>query len=53
MTYGELRKQAAAYYQLVDRARELGVPTSLDDPRSPKTLAGLGRAVRKAAVREP
>jgi hypothetical protein len=35
-----------AYMALCDRARELGIPTSLDDPRSPKTVAALKAAVR-------
>ena len=46
-------QQAVAYYKLCDRARALGIPTSLDDPRSPRTVAALRRAVRKAARMEP
>jgi hypothetical protein len=48
--YGRLREQALAYYRLVEEARALGVPTSLDDPRSPRTVAELAAAVRAARV---
>lgn len=48
-----LRKQARAYFRLCDEARALGVPTSLDDPRSPRTVAGLREAVdEKQRTRE-
>ena len=40
-----VRQEAVEYYQLVDRARALGIPTSLDDPMSPKTVDGLRDAV--------
>lgn len=38
------------YAALCDRARELGVPVSLDDRRSERTVAGLMTAV---ALAEP
>jgi hypothetical protein len=41
----------AAYYRLCAEADRLGIPTSLDDPRSPRTVAGL-RAAVDAAVEE-
>jgi len=47
--YRKLQAEARAYYALCDKAHALGVPTSLDDPRSPKTVAALEKAV---AVRE-
>lgn len=37
-----------AYYTLCDEAAALGIPTSLDDPRSPKTVAALVAAVARA-----
>lgn len=37
-----------AYYRLCDEARELGIPTSLDDPRSPKTVDELRGAIARA-----
>jgi hypothetical protein len=36
------------YLRLVDEARALGIPTSLDDPRSPKTVDELRGAVARA-----
>ena len=36
-----MREEQAAYYRLCDEARALGIPTSLDDPRSPKTVDEL------------
>ena len=44
-----LREVARDYYALCDRAERLGVPVSLDDPRTPKTVGALREAV---AVRE-
>lgn len=41
----QLLNEARAYYHLCDEARALGIPTSLDDPRSPKTVAALSAAV--------
>ena len=43
-----LRNEQAAYYRLCDEARALGIPTSLDDPRSPKTVDALRAAVEAA-----
>jgi hypothetical protein len=40
-----LRNEQAAYYRLCDEARALGIPTSLDDPRSPKTVDALRVAI--------
>lgn len=42
---GNPHEQARAYYRLCDEARALGISTSLDDPRSPRTVAALRRAV--------
>jgi hypothetical protein len=36
------------YQALCDRARRAGVPTSLDDPESPRTVEGLREAVEAA-----
>ena len=36
---------AVEYWNLCKQAMSLGIPTSLDDPRSPKTVAGLQAAV--------
>lgn len=44
----QLRQEARDYYALVEAARKAGVPTSLDDPRSPTTVAGLRAAIREA-----
>ena len=44
------REEQAAYYRLCDEARELGIPTSLDDPRSPKTVDELRGAVARATT---
>jgi hypothetical protein len=43
-----LHATARDYYRLCSEAERLGVPTSLDDPRSPRTVAGLRRAVEAA-----
>lgn len=48
MTTSQLRIQAREYVALCDRAAALGIPTSLDDPRSPRTVAALRAAVAKA-----
>lgn len=37
-----------AYYALCDRARAHGIPTSLDDPETPQTVAALLFAVSEA-----
>jgi hypothetical protein len=44
----ELRQEARDYYRLCDEAEALGIPTSLDDPDSPKTVQGLRDAVEAA-----
>jgi hypothetical protein len=44
-------REAVAYYRLCDEADALGIPTSLDDPRSPKTVPALRAAVRVARDR--
>ena len=48
MTYSELIREAQAYYRLCAEAEALGIPTSLDDPRTPKTVAALQAAVEAA-----
>jgi hypothetical protein len=50
MTTRALHEETRAYYRLCDEARALGVPVSLDDPRSPKTVQGLREAVAKAQL---
>jgi len=45
MTYTQLIRQAQDYYRLCAEAEARGIPVSLDDPRSPKTVAALRRAV--------
>ncbi len=42
-----LRDEQRAYYLLCDKARKQGIPTSLDDPRSPKTVQALRAAVSR------
>ncbi len=41
---------AWTYYRLCNEAARLGIPMSLDDPRSPRTVAGLAEAVKRAKV---
>lgn len=36
------------YYRLCDEAKALNIPTSLDDPASPRTVEGLRAAVEAA-----
>jgi hypothetical protein len=36
--------EARRYYELCARAAAAGIPTSLDDPESPRTVAGLRSA---------
>ncbi len=48
MTYSELIREAQEYYRLCAQAEALGIPVSLDDPRSPKTVQGLRAAVKAA-----
>lgn len=43
-----LHQQARAYYALCTEARGLGIPVSLDDPRSPRTVSALAKAVKTA-----
>ena len=45
---GDYVLSAEAYLALCDRARAVGVPTSLDDPDSPATVTGLREAVEAA-----
>ena len=45
MTTEQLRQKARAYYALVEEAERAGVPVSLEDPRSPRTVVGLRLAV--------
>lgn len=44
------RAEAATYYALCDRADALGIPTSLDDPRSPRTVTSLMAHVAAAEL---
>lgn len=44
MSYADLIRTARAYYALCDKAAAKGVPVSLDDPRSPRTVAALRKA---------
>ena len=41
----KMQQEAWAYWRLCQEALALGIPTSLDDPRSPKTVAALRAAV--------
>lgn len=51
MTYAEQIAEQKAYYALCDKARALGIPTSLDDPRTTRTVAGLEAVVAVAEAR--
>lgn len=51
ITAKDLNEQRA-YYALCDQARALGIPTSLDDPRTTKTVAELQAAVDAARLDE-
>ena len=44
----EVRQEALSYSLLMARAERCGVPTSLDDPRTPRTVAQMLRAVQVA-----
>lgn len=44
----DVGREQREYVALCDEARALGVSTSLDDPRSPRTVAALRDAVRVA-----
>lgn len=41
-------REQIVYHDLCRKAAALGVPTSLDDPKSPKTVKGLEDAVAAA-----
>jgi hypothetical protein len=38
-------QEQVEHYRLCDEAKSLGIPTSLDDPRAPRTLDGLREAI--------
>jgi len=48
MTYSERIREQLAYYELLNKAAQLGVPVSLDDPASPRTIAGIKTAIAQA-----
>ena len=48
MTYAQRLQEAEDYFRLCDKARELGIPTSLDDPKSPKTVEALRAEIENA-----
>ena len=48
MTHSELIREAQAYYRLCAEADSLGIPVSLDDPRTPQTVQALREAVEVA-----
>ena len=48
MTQEAKHAEASAYYALCEEACRLGIPTSLDDPRSPRTVEGLRQAIDRA-----
>lgn len=47
-----LHDEARAYYALCDRAAALGIPTSLDDPRTPQTVPALRATVAAKETNE-
>lgn len=47
--YKQMLQEVRDYYALCTKAARLGIPVSLDDPRTPKTVEALKEAV---AVRE-
>lgn len=47
-TTRQLQDEARAYYNLCREAERLGVPTSLDHPRTPQTVDALRAAVAEA-----
>lgn len=53
MTHTQLIREAQAYYRLCAEAEALGIPVSLDDPRSPQTVQGLREAVEAEKVTTP
>ena len=48
MNYSDRIREAQTYYRLCAEAEAKGIPTSLDDPRSPRTVAALRKAVADA-----
>lgn len=46
----QLRDEARAYYALCARAEAVGIPTSLDDPNTPATIAELHAQVAAAEL---
>lgn len=48
-TYADTLREQREYAALCDKARDLGVPVSLDDPRAPRTIAALKQAVSAAS----
>jgi hypothetical protein len=44
----DLMREQRDYYRLCDEADALGIPVSLDDPRTPPTIAALREAVEAA-----
>ena len=48
MTYTQRLAEQRDYYALCDKAQALGIPTSLDHPDTPRTVAALRKAVAGA-----
>ncbi len=48
MNRKQIYAEQVEHQQLCDQARALGMPTSLEDPRSPRTITGLRDAILKA-----
>lgn len=48
MTYSQRIQEARDYYALCDEARAAGIPTSLDDPRTPPTVQALREAAKNS-----
>lgn len=42
-----LREEQERYYQLVEECKQQGIPVSLDDPRSPRTVQEMLEALGK------
>jgi hypothetical protein len=47
-TYSQLQDEARAYYLLCREAEALGIPTSVYNPGSPRTVKGLRQVVVEA-----
>lgn len=47
-TAKQILAEQNAHLDLIAEARTLGIPTSLDDPRSPRTVDALSAAVTDA-----